>query len=84
MTFELCNESQFLKVSYLNWNLYTVVLKGTYHRVKKVQGVPGLYKDRVKNKKNNFEIPAFLKFEWGTLRAGKFKSLYSLYIIDFY
>ena len=45
---------------------------------------PGLYKDRVKNKKNNFEIPAFLKFERGTLRAGKFKSLYSLYIIDFY
>ena len=36
---------------------------------------PGLYKDRVKNKKNNFEIPAFLTFQRGITRAGKFKMI---------
>ena len=32
-----------------------------------------MYKNRVKNKKKYFEIPAFLKFEQGTLRAGNSK-----------
>ena len=30
--------------------------------------------DRVQNKKNNFEIPAFLNYEQGKPRAGKFKT----------
>ena len=35
--------------------------------------IPRVIYDRVRNRKNNFEIPAFLPFERGISRAGKFK-----------
>ena len=39
--------------------------------------------DRVRNRKNYFEIPAFFMFERGNPRAGKFKlTFYVLFICD--
>ena len=39
--------------------------------------------DRVLNRENNFEIPAFFMFEQGKSRAGKFKPMLNHSINDF-
>ena len=38
------------------------------------KALPRVVYDRVRNRKNYFEIPAFLQIERGKSRAGKFKT----------